>query len=229
MTHNTQDLGINSTSKEGAVKMHAVSKMLQEKAAHFEQELLEGFAAVQKYEKTVTFFGSARLQPDNQYYQQAQELSARICKKGYTVITGGGGGIMEAGNRGSQQACNNGVGFNIELPMEQATNRYVTDSVNFTFFASRKMALYFSGEAYVFFPGGYGTLDEFFQILTLLQTHKAPYAPVICVGSAYWNPVMHFAQTILLETHSTISPEDLNLFTITDDLDEVERIIESAN
>ena len=207
---------------------HRISKILRDRAAHFEEELLVGYEAVKKYPKTVTFFGSARFTEENPHYQKAQELAGLICEAGYTVITGGGGGIMEAGNRGSQTACNCSVGFNIELPFEQALNPYVTDGVDFSFFASRKMSMYFSGEAFVFFAGGFGTLDEFFQILTLMQTHKAPMVPVVCVGSSYWNSVDRLIKETLLEQDKTISPEDINLYTITDDNDEVLRIVRSS-
>ncbi|MBL4644268.1 MAG: LOG family protein, partial [Candidatus Pacebacteria bacterium] len=142
--------------------------------------------------------------------------------------TGGGGGIMEAGNRGSKEACNCSVGFNIELPFEQTLNPHVTHGIDFQFFASRKMSMYFSGEAFIFFAGGYGTLDEFFQILTLMQTSKSPVVPIICVGSSYWNGVDHLIKEILLKNEKTISPEDLDLYTITDDAEEVLNIIRTS-
>lgn len=207
---------------------HPISKMLLARAAHFEDEIIAGYEAVKKHGKTVTFFGSARFTEDNPHYKKAEELAELICQEGYTVITGGGGGIMEAGNRGAKNACECSVGFNIELPFEQALNEHVTHGVSFSFFASRKVAMYFSGEAYIFFPGGYGTLDEFFQILTLIQTHKRPMAPVICVGSSYWNNVDKMVKETLLEQDKTISPEDINLYTITDDNDEVLRIVKNA-
>lgn len=212
----------------GADEQHTISKMLLDRAAHFEDELIAGYEAVQQYKKTVTFFGSARFTEENPHYQKARELAGLICKEGYTVITGGGGGIMEAGNLGSKTACACSVGFNIELPFEQALNPHVTHGVDFSFFASRKMSMYFSGEAFVFFAGGYGTLDEFFQILTLIQTHKAPAAPIICVGSSYWNKVDAMIKETLLEQDKTISPEDVNLYTITDDNEEVLEIIRNT-
>ncbi len=210
------------------IEKNNMSRMILDMAAKFEGELIDGFEAVQKYPKTVTFFGSARFQEDNKHYQVAQDLAAKICKEGYTVITGGGGGIMEAGNRGSKEECGTSVGFNIELPMEQATNEYVTHGVSFSFFASRKMAMYFSGEAYIFFPGGYGTLDEFFQILTLIQTQKIECAPIICVGSEYWNSVNELITNTLLE-EGAISEDDPSLYTITDDLEEVMSIIKNTS
>jgi len=207
---------------------HTISKILLEKAANFEDELIAGFEAVQSYSKTVTFFGSARFTEENKHYQKAKEVAEAVCKEGYTVITGGGGGIMEAGNVGSKGACDCSVGFNIELPFEQTLNPHVTHGIDFEFFASRKMSMYFSGEAFVFFAGGFGTLDEFFQILTLMQTHKAPEVPVICVGSSYWNSVDKLIRETLLEQDATISPEDLDLYTITDDADEVLKLIQKS-
>jgi len=207
---------------------HTISRVLLEKAANFEDELIAGYEAVKEYEKTVTFFGSARFTEENEHYKKAKEVAAEVCKAGYTVITGGGGGIMEAGNLGSKTACSCSVGFNIELPQEQTLNPNVTHGVNFKFFASRKMSMYFSGEAFIFFAGGFGTLDEFFQILTLMQTHKAPEVPVICVGSSYWNGVDKLIKETLLEQDHTISPEDLDLYTILDDTEEIMKIVSKA-
>tara|TARA_B100000745_G_scaffold79005_2_gene48481 strand:- start:14705 stop:15385 length:681 start_codon:yes stop_codon:yes gene_type:complete len=217
----------NHSHEEGTD--HPISKMLLARAARFEDELIAGYEAVKQHDKTVTFFGSARFTEDNPYYQKAAELAKLICKEGYTIITGGGGGIMEAGNRGSKDACNISVGFNIELPFEQSLNSHVTQGVNFSFFASRKVALYFSGEAYVFFPGGYGTLDEFFQILTLMQTHKRPVLPVICVGSHYWKNIDSMIKTTLLQENETISPKDVDLYTITDDNEEILELVKNSS
>lgn len=216
----------NNHSHEG--DNHPISKMLLDRAAHFEDELIAGYEAVQKHGKTVTFFGSARFTEENPHYQKAKELAELICREGYTVITGGGGGIMEAGNRGAKEACDCSVGFNIELPFEQALNPHVTHGVDFSFFASRKMSMYFSGEAYLFFAGGFGTLDEFFQILTLIQTHKAAKVPVICVGSSYWNNIDAMIKETLLEQDKTISPEDINLYTILDDNEEILKIVRNS-
>ncbi len=201
---------------------------LLEHARHFEQELLNGFHAVHEYPKSVTFFGSARFTEENEHYQKARSLAARICTEGYAVITGGGGGIMEAGNRGSKEACDYAVGFNIELPKEQTINKYVTHGVNFSFFAPRKLSLFFSAEAYLFFPGGFGTLDELFELLTLIQTHKAPRTPVILVGKKYWEAVDALIRKTLLEENGTISPSDPELYRILDDEYEILEIVKNA-
>jgi hypothetical protein len=205
-----------------------IEKMMHERAALFEEELLNGFHAVNRYPKSVTFFGSARLTENDPNYKKAREIAGLICKEGYTVITGGGAGIMEAGNRGTKETCGYGVGFNIELPDEQIINPYVTHGVNFSFFSARKTALFFSAETYLFFPGGFGTMDEFFQLVTLIQTHKAPRTPVILVGSSYWNRVDEFIQATLLDRFKTIDPDDLDIYTILDDSEKIMEIIRNA-
>lgn len=205
-----------------------IEKLLHERAARIEDELLDAFHAIKSYPKSVTFFGSARLPETNPYYQQAKRLAGRICKEGFAVITGGGPGIMQAGNAGSYDSCSNGVGFNIELPHEQVINPYVTHGVNFHYFFTRKVGLFFSAEAYLYFPGGFGTLDEFFELVTLVQTKKLPAVPIILVGSEYWTPIMHLLKAQLLDKFGTVSPEDFDLFKILDDEDEILDIIIKA-
>ncbi len=189
---------------------------------------MAGFTAIEHYPKTVTFFGSARTKPGAAFYELARDLAGEICKEGYAVVTGGGPGIMEAANRGTKETCGYAVGFNIELPTEQVINEYVTHGINFKFFSARKMAMFFSGEAFLFFPGGFGTLDELFQLLTLIQTHKAPNTPVILVGAEYWNNLDKFIKNTLLDEFETISKDDLNLYTISDDKEEIMNIIRNA-
>ncbi|QSH39287.1 TIGR00730 family Rossman fold protein [Candidatus Kaiserbacteria bacterium] len=205
-----------------------IEKELHDRAARIEDELLEGFHAIRNFPKSVTFFGSARFEPNHPYYKIAKSLSARICKEGYAVITGGGPGIMAAGNEGSNQTCNQAVGFNIELPNEQTINEHVTHGVNFHYFFTRKVSLFFSAETYLYFPGGFGTLDEFFELVTLIQTRKVPAVPVILVGSDFWNPIMDVVETVLLDKFKTISPEDMDLFKITDNEEEILDIIKKA-
>ncbi len=205
-----------------------IEKMLHDRAARMEDELLEGFHAIRSFPKSVTFFGSARFDSNHPYYQKAKRISARICKEGYAVITGGGPGIMAAGNEGSRASCQQAVGFNIELPMEQNINEHVTHGVNFYYFFTRKVSLFFSAEAYLFFPGGFGTLDEFFELVTLMQTEKLPCVPTILVGSEFWNPILDTVETVLLDRFKTISPEDLHLFKVIDDEDEILDIVKKA-
>lgn len=205
-----------------------IDKALQERVHRIEEEITRGFEAIRRYPKSVTFFGSARFPEDHEYYMKARDIARRICEMGYAVITGGGPGIMEAGNRGTKDACGYGVGFNIELPNEQNINPHVSHGVNFHYFFTRKVALSFSAEAYLFFPGGFGTLDEFFEILTLVQTQKIPRVPIVCVGSDFWQPLDTFIRGALIQEYKTISPEDVNLYTITDDIGHILDLIEKA-
>ena len=144
-----------------------------------DKEFTDTFKFIIRYPKTVTFFGSARLEEKNIHYQKAESLAKRISELGYVIVTGGGPGIMEAANRGAYDAKQDSVGFNIKLPHEQAMNKYASAHLDYYYFFSRKVALTFAAEAFVFFPGGYGTLNEFFEVLTLIQTKKMPPAPII--------------------------------------------------
>ncbi|MBI1800016.1 MAG: TIGR00730 family Rossman fold protein [Chloroflexi bacterium] len=192
-------------------------------------EFVDGFEFLSQLERTVTFFGSARLTEDNRYYQTARELGRRLAAEKFVVVTGGGPGIMEAGNRGASEGGGLSVGLNIELPMEQTLNPYVKQGMGFHFFFSRKFMLDYSALAYVYFPGGYGTLDELFTVLTLIQTGKADrFVPVILIGTDYWTPLAAWVKATLLEQYGLIAPADLNILTLTDDLDEAMRLIRHA-
>jgi uncharacterized protein (TIGR00730 family) len=149
------------------------------------EELTAGICAIRKYPKSVTIFGSARLKPGSEFYEKARSVAGKICEAGYAVITGGGPGIMQGANHGTFDKCGSGIGFNIELPFEQNINPYVTHGVDFHYFFTRKVSMTFSGEVYIYFPGGFGTLDEFFEIMTLIQTKKIPKVPVILVGKEF--------------------------------------------
>ncbi len=192
------------------------------------KELRAGFEAIAAYPKTVTIFGSARLPEDNEWYQKAKRIGAECCANGFAVITGGGPGIMEAGNRGTFEACGTSIGFNIKLPFEQSINHYVTHGVEFNYFMIRKFCMHFAGEAYLFFPGGFGTLDEFFTILTLVQTKKIEPIPMVLVGVDFWTPIIEFSKETMLKKYATISPEDMDLFTLTDDESVIMEIIKNA-
>ena len=205
-----------------------IDKELHERAGRAEEELIRGFHAIREYPKSVTFFGSARFEENHPYYQRARELSRRICEMGYAVITGGGPGIMEAGNRGSKEVCGYSVGFNIELPNEQVINPYVSHGVDFHYFFTRKVSLAFSAEVYLFFPGGFGTLDEFFEILTLMQTKKIPPVPVICIGSEFWDPLNSFICKTQLGSFGTISASDANLYKVMDGDEYILKVIQEA-
>lgn len=188
-------------------------------------EFVQGFELLREHGLAVTFWGSARTQPDDKYYKEAEELSARLAKKKFSVISGGGPGIMEASNVGAFKVVGKSVGLNIELPFEQKLNPYTTQSLNFDFFFSRKVMLTFASEAYVYFPGGFGTLDELFEILTLIQTKKIEKIPIVLYGKAYWEPLIRFFEKTLLKDFETISEEDLDLFKVVDDVDEAYKYI----
>jgi uncharacterized protein (TIGR00730 family) len=200
----------------------------QERVHLIAEEFTEGFAFLQKYPKSVTFFGGARFKETDPEYKQARSLAGKIAKElNYSVFTGGGPGIMEAANRGAFENEGQSLGMAIELVEVQTKNKYLTDNLDFYYFFSRKVCMSFSAEAYIFFPGGYGTLDEFFEIVTLVQTGKIQKMPIILFGKKYWNNVDAFLKSQLLEI-GAIDPEDVNLYTITEDEDEAMNIIKNA-
>lgn len=172
----------------------------------------------------VSVFGSARIKPEHKYYHLAEELGQRLANAGYPVIAGGGPGIMEAANKGAYEAGGRSVGLNICLPRETSNNNYQTHSLQFEYFYSRKATFFMHSAAYIAMPGGFGTLDELFEAITLVQTHKTPYAPIILVGSSFWSGLVEWIKEQLI-SHAFISPKDVDLVTITDDLDEVMCII----
>jgi uncharacterized protein (TIGR00730 family) len=196
------------------------------------EEFRQGFDIVKREKdgnKSVTFWGSARLTVDNEYYQKALRLGRRLAGElNCVVVTGGGPGIMEAGNRGAYEMGKPSLGLTINLPMEQHTNPYVTEEIPFYFFFTRKTLMAYSAEAYLYFPGGYGTLDELFEILTLVQTGKISRLPIILVGEKFWKPMDEFIKQTLLNENNTISEADLDLFIITDDEDKIVEIVKNA-
>lgn len=209
--------------------LEILEKEAKRRGARINKEFLNAFTFIKKTDRSVTFFGSARSEQSNKHYKQARNLAEKVVKElGYSVVTGGGPGIMEAGNRGAKEAGGISIGFNIILPFEQIKNEYVTESLDFYYFFSRKVALYFSAEAYVFFPGGFGTLDELFELLTLVQTQKISKVPVIMIGKDFWDPLNTFIRKQLYNAHKSIDLKDMDLYTITDDLDKAIDIIRRA-
>ncbi|MCA9365585.1 TIGR00730 family Rossman fold protein [Candidatus Kaiserbacteria bacterium] len=193
-------------------------------------EFVQGFEILRKHGLAVSVFGSARTDPSDEYYKMAEELSAKLAKKGFAIITGGGPGIMEASNVGGFKVGGKSIGFNIDLPFEQKLNPYVTESLNFDFFFSRKVMLAFASEAYIYFPGGFGTMDEFFEIITLIQTKKIEQIPIVLFGKDYWEPLIAFFEKTMLKKYKTISKEDLDLIHLVDSVDEaVKYIVKSTN
>lgn len=168
----------------------------------------------------VSVFGSARLRSDSPYYKLSEAIGQRLAKAGLTVIAGGGPGIMEAANKGAFEAGGHSIGLNIELPRETHNNHYQTHSLYFNYFYSRKATFFMHSAAYVALPGGFGTLDELFEVLTLVQTRKVPSAPIVLVGVSFWSGLIDWIKSQLV-TLGLIAPNDLNLFIVTDDVDEV--------
>ena len=187
-------------------------------------EFVEGFDALAAVGPAVTVFGSAKTKPGSKWYKLARELGRLLGRQGYAVITGGGPGIMEAANRGCQEGGGLSVGCNIELPAEQGLNRYVDLGVEFRYFFARKTMFVKYADAFVIFPGGYGTLDELFEALTLIQTKKIQHFPVVLVGRSYWQPLLDWIQGTLI-TQAVIAAEEVDLFRLTDDPAEVCEII----
>ncbi|MFA6270378.1 MAG: TIGR00730 family Rossman fold protein [Candidatus Paceibacterota bacterium] len=215
-------------NQKAPITLSEISEAAQKRVLFISKEFENGFEFVKNYPRSVTFFGSARTKEDEPCYQKARELAGKIVTElHYSVTTGGGPGIMEAANRGAFEAGGNSLGLTIELPHEQLDNRYLTDKEDFHYFFSRKVCLSFSAEAYVFFPGGFGTLDEFLEILTLVQTNKIPKAPIILVGVNFWSALEKFFKEFLVE-NKTITKDDLSLYTITDDHNEILEMIKKA-
>lgn len=187
-------------------------------------DFVDGFEVLPEFIPAVTFYGSARVKEGNKYYEAARELAKKLVAKGFSIITGGGPGIMEAGNRGAKEGGGRSVGLNITLPMEQIPNPYATVTLNFRYFFARKVMFNKYATAYVLFPGGYGTLDELTETLVLIQTKKLKPFPVIMYGSEYWNGLVDWIKNKVL-ADGYISPEDFELFQISDDLDEIVEII----
>jgi len=190
-------------------------------------EFVRGFRALHFVGPCVTVFGSARFKPGHPHYELARAVGARMAGLGLTTITGGGPGIMEAANRGAKEAGGRSIGCNIILPMEQKPNPYVDKFVEFRYFFVRKVMLVKYSVGFVVLPGGFGTLDELFEALTLVQTRKISSFPIILMGVDYWKPMIEFIRKTLVE-QGTIDPQDVDLLTVTDDLDEAERVMRSG-
>ena len=189
-------------------------------------EFVESFDLLSQVGPAVTMFGSARTRSNNQFYKLARETAGLMAKAGYAVITGGGPGIMEAANRGAFEAGGQSVGLNISLPAEQIANRYQTLSMNFHYFFARKVTFVKYATAIVCFPGGFGTMDEFFEYMTLMQTLKVERYPIILMGSEFFKGLLSWIQDKMLTTYHNISTEDLNLFTLTDNPVEAVAIVQ---
>lgn len=190
-------------------------------------EFVEGIDTLHHLGPAVTIFGSARIQPDDPNYHRAEELAALFVKSNFAVITGGGGGIMEAANKGAAEAGGVSVGLNILLPFEQQPNPYANITLDFKYFFIRKVMFIKYANAYIIMPGGFGTMDELFEAVTLIQTHRIKPFPLILVGSDYWSGLIDWIKATLL-TNQRISKEDLEILQIMDDPQEIVKAVQKV-
>ncbi len=191
-------------------------------------EFVDGFETLGQMPPAVSIFGSARTPCANPVYQQAELCGKLLAERKRAVITGGGPGIMEAANKGAYEAGGVSIGLNISLPDEQKPNAYQTHELNFSFFFCRKVMFVKYARAFIIFPGGFGTMDEFFESLTLMQTQKIDPFPVILVGHDYWDGLMDWIKGVFIERYTTINKKDLDLFMVTDDVEEAVRLVDEA-
>lgn len=213
--------------REGCIKLNGTDEVATEICV-VNEELRLGLDFVEEHEKSITIFGSARTPEGNKYYEKARRVGYRAAKElGYAVVTGGGPGIMEAGNRGAYEANGPSLGLTIQLPHEQISNPYLTEEIPFYFFFTRKTAMRYGSEVYLFFPGGFGTIDELAETLTLVRTKKIAPVPIILVGEEFWKPLDAFIRTTLIE-EGMIRESDPELYIITDDEDKILDIIKNA-
>ncbi|MEJ6491391.1 MAG: TIGR00730 family Rossman fold protein [Flavobacteriales bacterium] len=191
-------------------------------------EFVEGYERMARIGPCISIFGSARTKPDNKYYKLATEVAEKLGKAGFGTITGGGPGIMEAANKGAQQGGGRSVGLNIDLPFEQNHNPYIDQEHNleFDYFFVRKVVFVKYSQGFVVLPGGFGTLDELFEALTLIQTHKINRRPVVLIGKSYWSGLMDWVQETMLQAENNINEKDLSLYAIVDTADEAILYIE---
>lgn len=191
-------------------------------------EFVEGYEKMALLGPCISVFGSARTNPDHEYYQMAVDISRKLAEHGYGVITGGGPGIMEAGNKGAMEGKGMSVGLNIALPFEQHYNKYidVDKCLHFDYFFVRKVVFVKYSQGFVVLPGGFGTMDELFESLTLIQTDKINKKPVILMGKKYWSGLVEWIKTTMLEDQRNISPEDMDLFLVTDSPEEAIQFID---
>jgi len=185
------------------------------------EEFEQVFGMLAQHEKTVTIFGSARKPQNDDVTMGAYDIAARMACSGYAVITGGGHGVMEAANRGAYEAGGESIGLNILLPNEQTPNEYTTQSFQFNHFFGRKVAMTLDASAYIYYPGGFGTFDELFEILALIQTGKIHQKPVILVGSDFWRPLDTLIREIMLDKYQTVNEDDIDLYQIMDNYDDI--------
>ena len=192
-------------------------------------EFVEGFQFLFDFKKTVTFFGSARFEENDKWYMEARKLGEMLAGEKFSIITGGGPGIMEAGNRGAFEKDGESIGLNIQLAREQRTNPYVKHGIGFHYFFTRKIMLSYASWAYVFFPGGFGTLDEFFELITLVQTKKVNSdIPIVLVGREYWTGLLDWVNNTVFKKNLAIDKEDMEIYKLVDTAEEAFEIVKNC-
>lgn len=242
---NSRKMTINVKGKEIHIPLNREREFLHSKHEHADQEgelawrilriqseFVKGHDFLKNYDRAVTIFGSARNNMDDRIYRETEELAGYLAKDGFVVFTGGGPGIMEAANKGAKEAGGRSVGININLPgndrMTERRNEYITEGESFDYFFSRKVILSYASQFYIAFPGGFGTMDELFEMLTLVQTGKASPIPMILVGKEFWGPLVEWIKNTMAQTYGTISESDLDLFTLVDTAEEARDYIHSC-
>lgn len=210
--------------KEGKYLIDSINSDDSRRLLRIIEEFIDGFEALADAYPSVSIFGSSRVLPGEEDYEKAVAIAKRLSEDGFNIITGGGPGIMEAANKGAKEGGSKSIGLNIYLPMEQESNSYTDIELEFNYFFVRKVMLLKYAQAYIGMPGGFGTLDEIFEAITLIQTERIKSFPVILVGSDYWNGLWSWLRSELL-VRKYISPQDVDMVTITDDTDEVIDII----
>ncbi len=224
-----------STKKVSITPDHRITKVIESYVEETSSwrifkiigEFVSGYEFLKNYPLAASIFGSARRGFEDEIYKEAQKLGYKLAKAGFAVITGGGPGVMEAANRGAYNAGGKSVGINIQLPVEQKANPYVRESIAVNHFFIRKLMLSFASEVYIFFPGGFGTLDEFFELITLIQTKKSKPIPIILINKEYWSPLLGWIENQVYKKNNAIDREDMYIYHLVDTADEAFQLIQN--
>lgn len=211
---------ISGAFRQVQANIARLTEMDQARIAAYLHDLSFGLKEVRSFPQGVTIFGSSRVGENNEYYKQARQLGRLLAQNDHAVTTGGGPGIMEAANRGAFEQGGRSIGFNIYLPHEQHANPYLTDEIDYTYFFARKVMLAMASKAYVYFPGGFGTMDELSELLVLVQEEKMPKMPIFLIGSRFWKPLDKFFQSRMQKSRLIVAA-DRKIYTITDDINDV--------